>query len=92
MAPGGYPGQHATGVPISGLLQAETYGLVFHAGTRREKEQGQAVFTDGGRVLTVVGRAPGMDQARVLAYEGVAQIDLEGGFYRNDIAAGIENR
>ena len=92
MAPGGYPGRYATGVTISGLRLAETHGLVFHAGTRQEKEEGSAVVTDGGRVLTMVGRGPGMDEARARAYEGVAQIHLEGGFYRGDIAASIEDR
>ena len=91
MAPGGYPGRYATGVPISGLAEAETHGLVFHAGTRQEKEEGSAVVTDGGRVLTMVGRGPGIGEAKARAYEGVAQIHLDGGFYRKDIAAGIEN-
>ncbi|MDA0988633.1 MAG: phosphoribosylamine--glycine ligase [Chloroflexi bacterium] len=91
MASGGYPGSYATGIPISGLAQAEAHGLVFHAGTSQEQIDGSATLTDGGRVLTVVGKGPSMDEARAQAYEGIAQISFEGGFYRRDIAAGIEN-
>jgi phosphoribosylamine--glycine ligase len=95
MAPGGYPSGYAIGIPILGLTRAENHGLVFHAGTRQEKDKkdkGSAVVTDGGRVLTVVGRGPGIGEARARAYEGVSRIHLEDGFYRRDIAAGIENR
>ena len=89
MASGGYPGSYATGLPISGLAEAEARGLVFHAGTRQEEEERSKIVTDGGRVLTVVGKGSSMNEARAQAYEGIAQIRLEGGFYRRDIAAGI---
>ena len=89
MASGGYPGSYATGLPISGLAEAEARGLVFHAGTRQEEEKRSKIVTDGGRVLTVVGKGSSMNEARAQAYEGIAQIRLEGGFYRRDIAAGI---
>ena len=92
MASGGYPSSYATGIPISGLAQAEARGLVFHAGTRQEREEGSPIVTDGGRVLTMVGKGPSMEEARAQAYEGVAQIRFDGGFYRRDIAAGIGNR
>jgi phosphoribosylamine--glycine ligase len=91
MASGGYPGKYITGMSISGLAEAEAHGLVFHAGTRQGKEEGSNIVTDGGRVLTVVGKGPSLDEARAQAYEGIAQIRLERGFYRRDIAAGIEN-
>jgi phosphoribosylamine--glycine ligase len=86
MASGGYPGEYSTGFPISGLAQAEKSVLVFQAGTRREKEEGPVAVTDGGRVLTVVGRAQSMDEARAEAYKGVALVSFVGGFYRRDIA------
>ena len=92
MASRGYPGRYATGVPISGLAEAEAHGLVFHAGTSQEQVDGSATLTDGGRVLTVVGKGSNMDEARARAYEGIAQISFDGGFYRHDIAAGVENR
>ena len=91
MASGGYPGSYTTGVPITGLTKAEAHGLVFHAGTRQEQVEGSATLTDGGRVLTMVGKGPNMNEAKERAYEGIAQISFEGGFYRRDIAAGIES-
>jgi phosphoribosylamine---glycine ligase len=39
-----------------------------------------------GRVLSVVGSGETFQEARTLAYEGMARISLEGGFYRHDIA------
>jgi len=51
MASGGYPGESVKGYPVRGLDLAEATGaLVFHAGTRRERNQ---TFTDGGRVLMI---------------------------------------
>ena len=92
IAPRGYPGPHAAGTPISGLTQAETHGLVFHAGTRKENNEESEVVTTGGRVLTMVGKGPSLDEAKAQAYEGIAQIHFEGGFHRRDIADGLENR
>ena len=92
MASGGYPGSYETGFPIAGLAQAQSRGLVFHGGTRVAGGGAPAVVSDGGRVLTVVGKGRSLRQARARAYEGIAQVHFEGGFYRKDIAAGIENR
>ena len=92
MAPEGYPGAHATGIAVSGLVQAEAHGLVFHAGTRQEVGNGPVVVTTGGRTLTMVGTGPTIDEARARAYWGVGQLHLEGGFYRKDIAMGIWSR
>ncbi|MDP6494468.1 MAG: phosphoribosylamine--glycine ligase, partial [Dehalococcoidia bacterium] len=86
MVPGGYPGSYATGMAISGLDEANTKGLVLHAGTRQE---GLVTITDGGRTLTVVGKGRNLEEARSQAYEGISHIQLEGGFFRRDIAAGI---
>ena len=84
LASGGYPGPVKTGVPIRGLdAAARIPGVdVFHAATAR---QGDELVTAGGRVLTVVGRAPTFERAIALAYEGVAQISFEGMHYRRDI-------
>ena len=48
----GYPGQHPTGLPISGLNQVAVLDNieVFHAGTRRIKKD---FVTAGGRVLAI---------------------------------------
>ena len=42
--------------------------------------------TAGGRVLAMVGRGATMQAARDAAYGGVANVALDGGSYRTDIA------
>lgn len=59
--------------------------LVFHAATRRTPEGDYE--SAGGRVLTVVGRGASLGDARRAAYGRVAEVTLEGGHYRTDIAA-----
>lgn len=58
---------------------------VVHAGTALD-DQGRLVSA-GGRVLAVVGTGADLDHARALAYQGLERIDLDGSFYRRDIAA-----
>lgn len=86
----GYPGSYRKGLPIGGLREVgEAGALVFHAGTRLAGEEGEPqVLTDGGRVLTVVGRGPTLTQARQRAYAAVRHVTFEGAFYRKDIAEG----
>ena len=84
MASGGYPGSYATGVPITGLDAVNDGVEVFHAGTALDDEG--RVVTAGGRVLSVVARGRDLAEARAIAYDNVARISFEGGFYRRDIA------
>ncbi|MDQ2673657.1 MAG: phosphoribosylamine--glycine ligase, partial [Chloroflexota bacterium] len=85
----GYPDAPITGRAIQGADPStaadDERTLVFHAGTRRTATG--AYEATGGRVLTVVGRAAGLADARAAAYERVAQIELEGAQIRDDIAA-----
>ncbi|WP_189515841.1 phosphoribosylamine--glycine ligase [Kushneria pakistanensis] len=91
MAAQGYPGSYRKGDVITGFEAAQKLGChVFHAGTR-ESESG-AIETAGGRVLCVTALGDDVKQARDLAYEGVAAMQFEGGFYRRDIAARAINR
>ncbi len=84
MASGGYPGSYESGKLITGISDAEDLGVdVYHAGTSRNQE-GDLV-TNGGRVLAVSGRGDTLEQAIRVAYEGVAEIDFEGRYYRSDI-------
>jgi phosphoribosylamine--glycine ligase len=80
----GYPAGSQSGVPIHGIEDAEAIDdvLVFHAGTA--EREGRLV-TNGGRVLTVVGRGNTYEQAIAKAYEGVSRISFEGMQYRRDI-------
>jgi phosphoribosylamine---glycine ligase len=84
----GYPDAPATGRRIDGAEPASAVDdgsvLVFHAGTRRASDGSYEAV--GGRVLTVVGRGPELADARRAAYAGVADVRLEGGQYRPDIA------
>ena len=83
VASGGYPGAYATGHRIEGLDDVDSDVLVFHAGT---KQADGGVVTNGGRVLTVVARAPTLARARERAYANARRIRFRGAFMRTDIA------
>lgn len=84
MAAGGYPGDYATGAPITGIPAAEAAGCtVFQAGTALRDGQ---VVTAGGRVLSVTGVAPTLPEAIAKAYAGIARIAFADAHYRTDIA------
>ncbi|MEW5992689.1 MAG: phosphoribosylamine--glycine ligase [Chloroflexota bacterium] len=85
-----YPGTPRRGDPIEGLEAAVAGGaLVFHAGTvaRRRPEGGYG--TNGGRVLTVVGRGPDLAAARAAAERAADAISWDGLQRRRDIAADL---
>jgi len=86
MAAGGYPGSYEKGMAISGLSEASAMEdvVVFHAGTKR---CGDAIVTDGGRVLGVTALGRDMRAAVGRAYEAVGKIQWEGVHYRKDIGA-----
>ena len=56
---------------------------IFHAGTT---QSGDALVSDGGRVMTITGLGEDLTQARDRAYRAISQIELSGSFYRSDIA------
>ncbi|NNL56719.1 MAG: phosphoribosylamine--glycine ligase [Pseudomonadales bacterium] len=85
LAAAGYPGNYAKGDTICGLQDATTTGCkVFHAGT---SANGDAVITNGGRVLCVTAKGKDIAQAQANAYRGVTKITWPGMQYRNDIGA-----
>lgn len=84
LASGGYPGNYATGKPISGLESQAENVTVFHAGTRSENGQ---TLTSGGRVLGVTALGADLTGARQRAYEAVDRVDFEDRHFRRDIAA-----
>jgi len=84
MAAGGYPGEYRKGDAISGMAAAEAKGaMVFHAGTALA---GDAVVTNGGRVLGVTAVAEDIAAAVAKVYPAVEQIKFTGMQYRKDIA------
>ena len=82
-ASGGYPAAYATGYSIDGIKEVDYGAIVFHAGT---KLQGDAIVTDGGRVLTVSALGDTHEQARIKAYDGIKRIGFKDAFHRTDIA------
>jgi len=80
----GYPETSEFGCVISGAAAAELLSnvMVFHAGTAISNGQ---LVTDGGRVLTVVGRGATFGEAIAAAYRGVQTISFDGMQYRHDI-------
>jgi phosphoribosylamine---glycine ligase len=86
LAAAGYPGTPMTGGVITGVDAASRNGsAVVHAGSALD-QQGNLISA-GGRVLAVVGLGVDIEAARGRAYESIAEIQLEGSFYRRDIAA-----
>ena len=83
LAAGGYPGSYEKGHVISGLERDwDVTTKVFHAGTRQE---GNAITTQGGRVLCVSALGDSIREAIEAAYRGVDQIGWEGMVCRRDI-------
>ena len=82
---GGYPGDYLTGQPMAGLDDLDDDVLLFHAGTTISSEDNRLV-TDGGRVLTVVGRGPSVGAARERAYANIDRISFGDSYFRKDIA------
>jgi len=83
----GYPVSPRTGDRITGVETAQAIeGVdVIHAGTAWDA-YGDLV-TAGGRVLTITAVGADLPQARQRAYDGVAQIGIDGSQFRTDIAA-----
>lgn len=80
---GGYPGSYEKGLPITGLDTAwPEDSLVFHAGTRLQKEE---IVTSGGRVLCVTSFAETVYEAVDKSRDVLEKINFEGIYYRRDI-------
>ncbi|CAB4537443.1 unannotated protein [freshwater metagenome] len=82
LAAPGYPESPHTGTSISNVPHIENT-QIFHAGTSKS---GETLLSAGGRVLTVTGVGSDLTEARDRAYRAISQIELEGSFYRSDIA------
>jgi len=76
-----YPQSASKGVEIKGLNEVKE-ALVFHAGT---KPADGKIYTNGGRVLGVVGLGADIKEARAKAYGEIKKINFEGMQYRHDI-------
>ncbi|HWS84423.1 MAG TPA: phosphoribosylamine--glycine ligase [Ktedonobacteraceae bacterium] len=85
LASGGYPGEYRSGLPITGIEDANRLeGVqVFHAGTALKDGQ---LVTAGGRVLSVAAYGETLQDTVARAYEAIKYISFEGMHYRTDIA------
>lgn len=83
LAAADYPASPRTGDVITGDMLDDA-ARVLHAGTSRT-ESGDLVSA-GGRVLNILGVGPTLAAAREDAYATIAEINLDGSFYRTDIA------
>ena len=84
LASGGYPKNYYTGLPISGIEDAEQMEdvSVYHAGTKMEDGK---LLTAGGRVLGVTALANDLSGAMEKAYEAAGKIHFDNMHYRRDI-------
>ena len=84
LASGGYPKNYYTGLPISGIGEAEQMEdvSVYHAGTKMEDGK---LLTAGGRVLGVTAVADDLAGAMEKAYEAAGKIHFDNMHYRRDI-------
>jgi phosphoribosylamine--glycine ligase len=83
-ASGGYPGPYSTGVPITGVAEADSIPdvKVFQGGTKMD---GKQLVTDGGRVLSVTALGHTLADAYRRAYAAMEKIHFHGMHYRSDI-------
>jgi phosphoribosylamine--glycine ligase len=77
-----YPESPKTNDAISNIPKI-AMTQIFHAGTT---QNAKGLVSSGGRVLTVTGLGSDLTEARDRAYRAISQIELEGSFYRSDIA------
>src|SRR5205085_5633305 len=82
LAAANYPDEPRKGDRIQGIPAAAADCRVFHAGT---KLAGDALVTNGGRVLCVTALGDALRIARTRAYETVDRIRFDGMQFRRDI-------
>ena len=79
---GGYPNEHQTGFPISGLNLTEDDSFIFYAGAKKD---GNKVVTAGGRVVCATALGDDLEEALDKSKELVEAISFEGKYFRKDI-------
>jgi phosphoribosylamine---glycine ligase len=93
LASPGYPERPKTGEHIEGLDEARAVvgARVYAAGVSLEPGPGGdgPLVTGGGRVLDMVGLAPGLAEARRVAYQAASMVSWPGMVSRSDIAESV---
>ncbi|MGB0404711.1 MAG: phosphoribosylglycinamide synthetase C domain-containing protein, partial [Fusobacterium sp.] len=82
LASDGYPASSTKDCEI--IIPKKLESIVFHMGT---KEVDGKLYTNGGRVLIVVGKGNNLEEAKRNAYRDVEKIKCDKLFYRKDIGA-----
>ena len=93
----GYPGKYRKGLKIHGIHEVVEEGaIILVGGARHAKNDFFTLETNGGRVLSILGRAKTLKEAREIAYRGVRRISFGNKnpkkgkqWYREDIALDI---
>jgi len=81
----GYPADHYTSQPISGLEEAMKEAIIYANGIAKTN----GYVTTGGRVLTVVGKGKTIEEARNKAYSAIEKISFPGMRYRKTIGLDV---
>lgn len=79
---GGYPEAYEKGKVITGLENLDSDIVVFHSGTKFDKEN---IVTNGGRVIGITAKGSSLKEASDKVYENIKKINFEGMHYRKDI-------
>ena len=89
LASDGYPLKYEKGFPIEGLDEFKKHEgyYCFHAGT---KFDGDAIVTNGGRVLGVTAKGKDLKEARANAYAATEWVSFANKYKRNDIGKAID--
>lgn len=82
----GYPADHYTSQPVSGIEEAMKEALIYANGIAKS----DGFVTTGGRVLTVVGRDKSLEKARIKAYSALEKISFPGMRYRKTIGLNVD--
>lgn len=80
----GYPQRYAIGKRIYGLEKISSDTLIFHSGSKWDRQKKHFV-TAGGRVLSLVSCGNTLKEARSRAYNEIKKLYFEGIHYRRDI-------
>ena len=89
LASDGYPLSYEKGFPITGFekFHDEEGYYCFHAGS---KFDGDAIVTNGGRVLGVTAKGATLKEARENAYKATEWIEFANKYMRHDIGKAID--
>ena len=89
LASDGYPLSYEKGFSIEGLGEFQKHEgyYCFHAGT---KFDGDAIVTNGGRVLGVTAKGKDLKEARANAYAATEWVSFANKYKRNDIGKAID--